>query len=138
MTTEIIGRIAGANLEKKQIVLSDKDGILKMYSYPEVLDVVAQKQKQGWYVKLTLDDAQLIKKIEYAAKPEWAGSPSTKSNFKPRNERLIVLQSMCKLGAEVFAITTTPNQMDFDTAMDLIIDRAIHDTETLMKAGGSS
>jgi hypothetical protein len=53
-------------------------------------------------------------------------------------ERLIVLQSMCKLGAEVFAITTTPNQMDFDTAMDLIIDRAIHDTETLMKAGGSS
>ena len=138
MTMEIIGRIAGANLEKKQIVLSDKDGILKMYSYPEVLDVVAQKQKQGWYVKLTLDDALLIKKIEYAAKPEWAGPSSTKSNFKPRNERLIVLQSMCKLGAEVFAITTTPNQMDFDTAMDLIIDRAIHDTETLMKAGGSS
>jgi len=25
--------------------------------------------------------------------------------------------------------------MDFDTAMDLIIDRAIHDTDTIMKAG---
>jgi hypothetical protein len=55
-------------------------------------------------------------------------------------ERLIVLQSMCKLGAEVFAITnlTTVQPEDFEQVMDLIIARAIKDTETIMKAGGSS
>ena len=51
------------------------------------------------------------------------------------NERLIVIQSCAKLAADVFAITTTPDTMDFDTAMDLIIDRAIHDADWIMKAG---
>ncbi|DBA34955.1 TPA_asm: hypothetical protein vir524_00053 [Caudoviricetes sp. vir524] len=54
--------------------------------------------------------------------------------FSPR-DRLIVLQSTLKACADVFAITTTPDSMDFDTAMDLIIARAIKDTDTLMKAG---
>ena len=55
--------------------------------------------------------------------------------FVPRNERIIVLQSCAKLGAEVFAYTTTPETMDFDQAMDMIIARAIKDTETLMLEG---
>ena len=138
MTTEIIGRIAGANLEKKQIVLSDKDGILKMYSYPDVLDVVAQKQKQGWYVKLTLDDAQLIKKIEYAAKPEWAGPSSTKSNFKPRNERLIVVQVLIKAYTDLYNYSVAPGEIDFNDAREYILKAVEQDIDRVIKIGGSS
>jgi len=141
MTTEIIGRIAGANLEKKQIVLSDKDGILKMYSYPDVLDVVAQKQKQGWYVKLTLDDAALIKKIEYAAKPEWAGPSSTKGNIKPRNEGLIVHQTTYKECCETArCLMLIPDgvfdEEEYNRLMDIALHRSIRDAKALIEAAG--
>ena len=131
---ELIGKIAVIELPKRHLVVMDKDSILHPYTCVEPLDVVLQKQKVGYFVKVTVD-GDLCKKIEYAPRPaDWpfkaAGKP-----FVPRNERLIVIQSCAKLAADVFAITTTPNQMDFDTAMDLIIDRAIHDADWIIKAG---
>lgn len=131
---ELIGKIAVIELPKRHLVVMDRDMILHPYTCSVPLDVVLQKQKVGYFVKIS-SEGDICKKIEYTPRPaDWpfkaAGKP-----FVPRNERLIVIQSMCKLGAEVFAITTTPNQMDFDTAMDLIIDRAIHDADMIMKAG---
>ena len=135
MTDEMIGKIASIDLTKRTIVLMDKDSILHPYKVPEALDIILQKQKQGWYVKIT-SEGESAKRIEYAPRPaDWPFQKGQGKQYQPRNERLIVIQSCAKLAADVFAITTTPDTMDFDTAMDLIIDRAIHDADWIMKAG---
>jgi hypothetical protein len=131
--TELIGRIISTDVQKRQIVIVDKNQILHPYKVPESLDIILQKQRPGWYVKVTSQE-DLVKRIDFAQKPaDWP--QGGKAYQKPRNERLIVIQSCAKLGADVFAITTTPDTMDFDTAMDLIIDRAIKDADWIMKAG---
>jgi hypothetical protein len=132
---EIIGKIAVIDLTKRHMVIMDKDQILHPYTCAEPLDMILQEQKVGYFVKVTLD-GDICKKIEYAPRPsDWPFQKGGGKPFIPRNDRLMSLLSMCKLGEGVFAITTTPDQMDFDTAMDLIISRAIKDTDTIMKAG---
>ena len=135
MTQEIIGKIAVIELVKRHMVIMDKDQILHPYTCAEPLDMILQKQKVGYFVKVLLD-GDICKKIEFAPRPaDWPFQKGQGKPFVPRNERLIVIQSCCKVCADVFAITTTPDTMDFDTAMDLIISRAIKDTDTIMKAG---
>ena len=138
---QIDGQVASIDYENRHFALEDRAGIIFLkVSWAPKFDRIMGKQKVGFYEKPTVcmisDTSASLEDIQYTQRPaDWPKSGGKGKAFQPRNERLIVIQSMCKLGAEVFAITTTPNQMDFDVAMDLIIDRAIHDTDTIMKAG---
>jgi hypothetical protein len=133
---ELKGKVSAIDTQKRQVTMKDELGVLHIYQWTAELDVVMQKWKPGYYLDLNYDaDTYIIKAAKYWQEGKDVFPKEAKAFQKPRNERLIVIQSCCKVCAEVFAITTTPDQMDFDTAMDLIIDRAIHDADRIMKAG---
>jgi hypothetical protein len=106
--------------------LNDSMARLKQWFF---VSISAEKSGEYWRV---IDQTYFKRPDDWPA-PQHGGGGGRP--FQPRNEKLIVLQSTLKACADVFAITTTPDTMDFDTAMDLIIARAIKDTDTLMKAG---
>ena len=136
------GQIIEFNPAGHALTVKDKLGVNHSFLWPGILDAKMTKLKQWFFVSISAEKAGEYWKVidqAYFKKPEdWpvfqkAGSGG--KPFTPRNERIIVLQSCCKLAAEVFAITTCPDTVDFDAAMDCIIARAIKDTETLMQAG---
>jgi hypothetical protein len=135
---EFKGRVSVIDMGERIITMKDTSGAPHIFKWTEPLDVIMRKWKPGYFLVLNyVADTYLLKSSSYwmEGKEVWPKQTFSAKPSYPRNDRLMSLLSMCKLGAEVFAITTTPNQMDFDTAMDLIIDRAIHDTDTIMKAG---
>ena len=137
------GQIVELDMGAHKITLKEKAGTRHTFIWGPALHEQMSKLKQWWFCKLTGEyekdvDLWRLDSQEFFKRPDnW---PFIKGGFggksyQPRNEKLIVLQSTLKACADVFAITTTPDSMDFDTAMDLIIARAIKDTDTLMKAG---
>ena len=137
------GQIVSINHDKRGLAIKDKSGDTHPFYWQDHIKMTNNKGeplKQWWFIKVVAekrhDDTWWITSQGYFQRPDdWPTTGGRKPEYQPRNERLIVIQSCAKLGADVFAITTTPDRMDFDTAMDLIIARAIKDTETIMKAG---
>jgi hypothetical protein len=141
---EVEGQIIEIDKPAHKITLKDKAGARHTFIWGPALDTDFTKLNQWWFCKVTGEhepDVDLWRATAqgFFKKPEdWPVSQHGGGGgrpFQPRNEKLIVLQSTLKACADVFAITTTPDTLDFDAAMDLIIARAIKDTETLMKAG---
>ena len=138
------GQIVEIAPEAHKITVKDRTGALHTMVWAPPMHDQMSRLKQWWFTKITgehVPDVDLwrLTATEFFKRPEdWPFKPAGGfggKSFTPRNEKLIVLQSTLKACADVFAITTTPDSMDFDTAMDLIIARAIKDTDTLMKAG---
>jgi hypothetical protein len=137
------GQIVSINHDKRGLAIKDRNGDTHPFYWQEQIKMTNNKGeplKQWWFIKVVAekqkDDTWWITSQGYFQRPDdWPTTGGRKPAYQPRNERLIVIQSCAKLAADVFAITTTPDQMDFDTAMDLIIDRAIHDADWIMKAG---
>ena len=133
MTEEMIGKIASIDLTKRTIVLMDKDSILHPYKVPEALDMILQKQKQGWYVKIT-SEGESAKRIEYAPRP--ADFPQGNKAFqKPRNERLIVTQMLVKTYADLVRFDFDPSDFNFGMARKLILDAVEEDIDRVMRIG---
>jgi len=136
---ELIGKIAVIELPKRHLVVMDKDSILHPYTCVEPLDVVLQKQKVGYFVKVTVD-GDLCKKIEYAPRPaDWpfkvAGKP-----FVPRNEHLIVHQTTYKECCDtVRCLMLVPegtfDEEEFNRIMDIALARSLKDAKALIEAG---
>jgi hypothetical protein len=138
------GQIVEIAPEAHKITVKDRTGALHTMVWAPPMHDQMSRLKQWWFTKITgehVPDVDLwrLTATEFFKRPEdWPFKPAGGfggKSFTPRNEKLIVLQSTLKACADVFAITTTPDSMDFDTAMDLIIARAIKDTDALMKAG---
>ena len=136
------GQITAIDHGTHTVTVKDIDGKHHEMMWKGILIDKMEKLKQWFFVSISAEksgDLWVVIDQTYYKKPDnW--SVSQKSGyggkpFVPRNERIIVVQSCAKLAAEVFAMTTTPDTVDFDAAMDLIIARAIKDTETLMQAG---
>lgn len=121
MTEEFIGKIVNVNLEKNQIVLNDKDGILQMFTYPESLDVVMQKQQPGWYKKLTLDDKKVVKKIEYADNPAYSGGGKASSKTFQQDQKLIAKEVVFKALVELKWETFNPEKETYDSMCEDVI-----------------
>ena len=159
-TTE--GNVTEIDLENRSMLIEDRAGIpfMKLFwrkvqeefdGHPTALINQIRKLKPGYYVAPVIDGVDTsisgkvkeayIKALPYKDRPadfpRQQKKPFGGGGGRPRNEKLIVLQSTLKACADVFAITTTPDSMDFDAAMDLIIARAVKDTDALMKAGGA-
>ena len=159
MTTELLkqveGQITSINHEKRGVAIKDKAGDTHPFYWSENVKMINNKGdelKQWWFIRVVAekgkDDTWWITSQSYFQRPEdWPTSGGRKptGQYQPRNERLIVLQSCAKLAADVYMFTTVPmfsdvevETPDFDTVMDEIIARAIKDTNTFMKEGGSS
>ena len=131
--TELIGRIISTDVQKRQIVITDKDSILHPYRVPESLDIILQKQRPGWYVKITSQE-DLVKRIDFAQKPaDWP--QSGKAFQKPRNERLIVTQMLIKTYADLVKFDFDPSDFNFAIARRLILDAVEEDIDRVMKIG---
>lgn len=139
------GQITFIDVAAHKVTVKDRAGESHTFTWPPALQDVMSQKKQWWFLKVTGEhqkdfDIWKLTDAGFMTRPsEWPKSNTGGGgwNGQPRNERLIVLQSCAKLAAEVYAITTTPDTQNFDAAMDIIIARAIGDTETLMKAGGA-
>ena len=138
------GQIVAIDQGTHTIEVKDKAGVRHPMMWAGPLNDSMARLKQWFFVSISAEKSGEYWRVidqTYFKKPEdWPVSQHGGGGgrpFQPRNEKLIVLQSTLKACADVFAITTTPDTMDFDTAMDLIIARAIKDTDTLMKAGVS-
>ena len=134
--TELIGRIISTDVQKRQIVITDKDSILHPYNVPESLDIILQKQRAGWYVKIT-SEGDLVKRIEFAQKPaDWKGN----TYQKPRNENLIVHQTTYKECCDtVRCLMLCPDgtfdEAEFNRLQDIALARSIKDAKALIEAG---
>jgi hypothetical protein len=135
MTEEMIGKIASIDLTKRTIVLMDKDSILHPYKVPEALDIILQKQKQGWYVKIT-SEGELAKRIEYAPRPaDWPFQKGQGKQYQPRNERLIVTQMLIKTYADLARFDFDPSDFNFKIARKIILDAVEEDIDRVMRIG---
>jgi hypothetical protein len=141
--TKIVqGQIIAIDQGTHTIEVKDKAGVRHPMMWAGPLNDSMARLKQWFFISISAEKSGDLWKVidqTYFKKPEdWPVSQHGGGGgrpFQPRNEKLIVLQSTLKACADVFAITTTPDTLDFDAAMDLIIARAIKDTDTLMKAG---
>ncbi len=134
MTEEFIGRIVNVNLEKNQIVLNDKDGVLQMFTYPDPLDLYARKQKQGWFVKLTLD-GKVIKRIDYTPKPDWAQKQYPPK--QPQNPRPMTVMNLVKAFTDLRIETMNPDDYNFEKACEDVVVQVEKYIDRVMKAGES-
>ena len=137
------GQIVSFDAGAHSLTVKDIKGESHPMMWKGPLTASMEKLKQWFFVSISAEKSGeiwvVIDQTYYKKPAEWPVSQKSGYGggkpFTPRNERIIVLQSCCKLAAEVFAITTCPDTVDFDSAMDCIIARAIKDTETLMAAG---
>jgi hypothetical protein len=133
---EIIGKITTIDPVKGTLVVDSWDGKYMsthpFHIMPE-LDVVLRKQKPGYFVQIS-HDGELARGIKFANKPaDW---PQGKGNFKPRNERLIVVQVLVKAYTDLVLMSFNPENMDFDIARKLVLDAVEQDIDRVMKIGG--
>jgi len=145
-TTKIVqGQIVAIDQGTHTIEVKDKDGVRHQMMWAGPLNDSMARLKQWFFVSISAEKSgeywRVIDQTYFKKPDDWPvsqhGGGGGGWKGQPRNEKLIVLQSTLKACADVFAITTTPDSMDFDAAMDLIIARAVKDTDTLMKAGGA-
>ena len=132
---ELIGKIAVIELPKRHLVVMDKDSTLHYYTCAEPLDVVLQKQKVGYFVKVTVD-GDICKKIEYAPRPaDWPFQKGQGKPFVPRNDRLIQVQSLRRDYTELLIHSMIPDEIEFNQARKIILEAVEEDIDRYMKAG---
>ena len=136
------GKVSAVDLDKRILTMFDEMGVTHPFKWTEPLDVVMQKQKVGYYLSLKYDDeTRVLKSAHYWSewKENWKPAQNQKPQWqgKPRNEKIIVLQSSLKVAADLFQCCTTPDTQDYESACELVVSMAIKMTNALMKEGGA-
>jgi hypothetical protein len=136
---EFKGKVSAIDTGKRTLSMKDETGVLHIYQWTEVLDVVMRKWKPGYYLELKYDaDKYHIKSANYwqEGRDVW---PKEKGNFKPRNERLIVTQMLIKTWTELYFhtdIMACDGALHFDEARKDILNAVEQDIDRVMKIGG--
>ena len=139
----IEGQIASIDPAKRIMALEDRDGIIfYSVSWLQNNDQKLAKLKVGYYVKPTVEvkseSSGRLLDMPYSERPaDWPKKGSGWKGGKPRNERLIVLQSSLKVAADLFQVCHAPDTQGYDEACDLVVEKAIEMTDKIMKNGGS-
>ena len=86
------GTISNVNTTKKILVIEDVDGIIHGFNYLAELEILAQKQKPGWFVEVTYrvqGDRELLSDVKYSDRP--AGQQKGKQgNWQPKKPRITI------------------------------------------------
>ena len=133
---EFKGKVSAIDQEKRTLHIKDEKGTNAILVWTDVLDVVMRKWKPGYYLVLKYDaDTYIIKSSVY-----WQEGkdlfPKEKGNFKPRNERLIVVQVLVKAWTELYVHSMIPDEVDFNKARQEILQAVRDDISTVMEIGG--
>jgi hypothetical protein len=131
--SELIGKINTIDVQKRAFSIHDKDQALHVFKIPESLDIILARQKVGYSIKI-MYEGEMCKKIEYAPKPaDW---PQGKAFQKPRNEKLIVVQSLHRDYTDLYIHSMNPEQIDFNEGRRLIIEAVREDLGVIISLGG--
>ncbi|MFA5379272.1 MAG: hypothetical protein WC455_26185 [Dehalococcoidia bacterium] len=144
-TTKIVqGQIIAIDQGTHTIEVKDKVGVRHPMMWAGPLNDSMARLKQWFFVSISAEKSgeywRVIDQTYFKRPEDWPvhGGGSGGWKGQPRNERIIVLQSTLKVCAEVWTHTHMKiDDLDFERGMDEIVARAIKDTDTLMKAGGS-
>jgi hypothetical protein len=132
---EFKGKVSAIDTQKRILHIKDEKGTNAILEWTDVLDVVMHKWKPGYYLVLKYDaDTYIIKSASY-----WQEGkdtfPKEKGNFKPRNEKLIVVQVLVKAWTDIYIHSYSPEEIDFDIGRKLILDAVEQDIDRVMKIG---
>ncbi len=134
------GQVVTIDHAARKVAVRNRDGVITALVWKQGLDGKMGKLKEHFF-QTFLHMGDLIDDCHYLQKPaDWPQQQSSgKGNWqgKPRNEKMIVLQSSLKVCAELFRDCHVPDTQDFDSACNLVVEKAIEMTERLMKAGGA-
>jgi|WetSurMetagenome_2_1015567.scaffolds.fasta_scaffold669403_2 hypothetical protein len=137
---EMKGKVSAIDTGKCQVTMKDELGVLHIYQWTEVLDVVMRKWKVGYYLDIKYDaDTYLIKSATYWQEGKDVFPKDVKAFQKPRNERLIVTQMLVKTWSEVYIrskFTDVECTVDFDIARRDILQAVEEDIDRVMRIGG--
>jgi hypothetical protein len=137
----IEGQIVGKDDEKRLLRVKDIEGTSHLIIWPAFRDEVFKKQKEWWFVRVTgeyKDHEFVPEDVTYWKKPDnWPASKGYGKSFQPRNEKIIVAQTLLKCWTELWFNTITPDSVNFDQARDEILTAVENDLERVMKAGGT-
>jgi hypothetical protein len=140
------GKIKTIDFTKRVVTIVDPQGTPTILKWPEPLDVVLRKRKEGYYIKGTyLSDTQTMKTNEYwsegndvFAKARQAGHGGGRPYTPPRNEKAIMFGCALKTAGEVFTagLGGNSNGQSFESTMDRIVAAAVKATEEGIKLAG--
>jgi hypothetical protein len=137
------GQIVEINHDAHKITVKDRTGALHTMIWPPVLVDQMSKLKQWWFTKITGEhqaDVDLWKLTanEFFKRPEdWPFKPAGgKGGYAPRNEKMIVVQTMLKAYCDLWCSTNTPDQVTFADAREDILAAIEADLPRILKAGG--
>ena len=143
---KVSGQITAINHANRTVALmfyEEKNGnkyfTTATLRWPAGLDAKMSKLKEKFFTSFTYL-GEMIDDTQYFQKPEDWPKSQNKGNWgggKPRNEKIIVLQSTLKACVDLFQVCTSPGTQDFDTSCDLVMEKAIAMTEKIMKEGGA-
>jgi hypothetical protein len=133
---EVKGKVSAIDFQKRQLTMKDELGVLHIYQWTDVLDVVMRKWKVGYYLSITYDaDSYIIKNSTYWQEGKDVFPKDVKA-FKPqRNERLIVVQVLVKAYTDLVLMSFNPEDTDFDIARKLVLQAVEEDIDRVMKIG---
>jgi hypothetical protein len=134
---EVKGKVSAIDTGKRQLTMKDELGVLHIYQWTDVLDVVMQKWKPGYYLDLKYDaDTYIIKAAKYWQEGKDVFPKDIGKAFqKPRNEKLIVVQVLIKAYTDLCLMSFNPEDVDFDIARNLILEAVEEDIDRVMKIG---
>jgi hypothetical protein len=100
--TELKGKVAIIDQEKRTITLKDPEGILHPFTWTEPLDVVMRKWKEGYYLTIT-HDGEILKNAKYwqEGKDSFPKNQGSGRPFTPRNEKPTAYESAFKSCVEL-------------------------------------
>ncbi len=143
------GRVGALDYEKRIVTMKDEQGVQHPFKWPVELDVIMQKWKAGYYLPMEYhEETRVLKSCAYwqEGKDKWPKGQQG-SRGQPRNEALIVYQTVYKTNAEnirgmlpmidwnarvnMEVLTETYNNL-----MDLVLDRTKKDAAELIRASG--
>lgn len=148
MTEEVLktveGQIIAIDHAAHKITVKTRDGLAHEMIWTAAYNGKMEKQKQWWFIKISAEKSGEYWKVasmDFFKRPDdWPQSNSgSKGGWqgKPRNEKIIVLQSSLKVAADLFQSCTSPGTQDFDAACKLVVEKAIEMSNEIMKAGGA-
>jgi hypothetical protein len=136
---ELKGKVSAIDIQKRQLTMKDELGVLHIYQWTDVLDVVMRKWKPGYYLDVKYDaDTYIIKSATYWQEGKDVFPKDVKAFQPKRNERLIVTQMLVKTWSEVYIrskFTDVECTVDFDIARRDILQAVEEDIDRVMKIG---
>jgi hypothetical protein len=133
---EMKGKLIAIANDKRIITLKSETGELRLFKWEDVLDVIMQKWKPGYYLDLKYDaDTYLLKAAKYWQEGKDVFPKEAKAFQKPRNERLIVVQVLIKAYTDLVLMSFNPEDVDFDIARNLVLKAVEEDIDRVMKIG---